>query len=70
CAHNGELALARAKYAAQLWGIVPVGFHLRIGEGMDWRPFPAAGGNPGAVLQALVQLARAERWPTVEPEQG
>ena len=69
-AHYVELAGLPAHAAAQLAGIDTEGFHLRIGQGLHWLPFPAACGNPGAVRQALVQLARAERWPTVEPEQG
>ena len=56
-AHYVELAGLPAHAAAQLAGIDTEGFHLRIGQGLHWLPFPAACGNP-AVRQALVQLAR------------
>ena len=46
-AHYVELAGLPAHAAAQLAGIDTEGFHLRIGQGLHWLPFPAACGNPG-----------------------
>ncbi|MFI8745337.1 HugZ family protein [Pseudomonas sp. NPDC077186] len=63
-AHYVALAGLPRQEPAQLAGIDSEGFHLRIGQSLHWLPFPAPCGNPGAVRQALVQLARAEHWPT------
>lgn len=63
-AHYVALAGLPGQEPAQLAGIDSEGFHLRIGQSLHWLPFPAPCGNPGAVRQALVQLARAEHWPT------
>ncbi|MNM66171.1 Pyridoxamine 5'-phosphate oxidase [compost metagenome] len=65
-AHYVELASLSADEPAELVGIDTEGFHLRIGQTLHWLPFPAPCGNPGAVRQALVQLARAEAWPGTE----
>ncbi|RJG11827.1 HugZ family protein [Pseudomonas cavernicola] len=63
-AHYVELAGLPREPAAQLAGIDSEGFHLRIGQALYWLAFPEVCGNPGAVRQALVALARAEVWPT------
>ena len=63
-AHYVELAGLPAHEPAQLVGIDSEGFHLRIGQSLYWLAFPAPCSNPGAVRQALVQLAQAEVWPT------
>ena len=63
-AHYVELAGLPTRTLAELVGIDSEGFHLRIGQGLYWLPFPALCDSPGAVRQALVQLARAETWPT------
>ena len=65
-AHYVQLAGLPQHEAAQLVGIDSEGFHLRIGKGLHWLAFPTSCNNPGAVRQALVQLARAEVWPTAE----
>ncbi|MNP57401.1 hypothetical protein D3C76_1522260 [compost metagenome] len=68
-AHYVALAGLPAEPAAEMVGIDTEGFHLRIGQALHWLPFPTSCNNPGAVRQALVQLARAESWPTGgEPE--
>ncbi|WP_068828192.1 HugZ family pyridoxamine 5'-phosphate oxidase [Pseudomonas sp. BMS12] len=64
-AHYVELLGLPRHEPAQLVGIDSEGFHLRIGKALHWLPFPTSCNNPGAVRQALVQLARAEVWPTV-----
>lgn len=60
-----ELAGLPRHEPALLVGIDSEGFHLRIGKALHWLAFPTSCNNPGAVRQALVQLARAEVWPTV-----
>ena len=66
-AHYVQLAGLPTHGAAQLVGIDSEGFHLRIGKGLHWLAFPTSCNNPGAVRQALVLLARADAWPTVQP---
>ena len=63
-AHYVELAGLPQHEPAQMSGVDSEGFHLRIGQSLYWLPFPEPCCNPGAVRQALVQLARAESWPT------
>lgn len=63
-AHYVELAGLPADEPAQLVGIDSEGFHLRIGKSLHWLAFPTSCNSPGAVRQALVQLARAASWPT------
>jgi heme iron utilization protein len=63
-AHYVALAGLPNHLAATLVGIDSEGFHLRIGQSLYWLAFPASCNNPGAVRQALVQLAHAETWPT------
>ena len=73
---NADHAAAIAQYVvlaglpahepAQLVGIDSEGFHLRIGKSLYWLAFPTSCNSPGAVRQALVQLARAEIRPTAE----
>ncbi|MCY1417215.1 heme utilization protein HutZ [compost metagenome] len=65
-AHYVELAGLPDNAPAELAGIDTEGFHLRIGQALHWLPFPAPCANPGAVRQALVQLAHAEAWPGSE----
>lgn len=62
-AHYVELAGLPTEPSAELAGIDSEGFHLRIGQSLHWLPFGQACNNPGAVRQALVELARAPRWP-------
>ncbi|BBT15214.1 HugZ family pyridoxamine 5'-phosphate oxidase [Metapseudomonas otitidis] len=52
--------------AAELVGIDSEGFHVRLGQSIHWLPFPTSCNTPGAVRQALVALARADRWPDAE----
>jgi putative heme iron utilization protein len=63
-AHYVALAGLPRHEPAQLAGIDSEGFHLRIGQSLYWLAFAAPCHSPGAVRQALVQLARAEHWPT------
>ncbi|WP_375741488.1 HugZ family protein [Pseudomonas boanensis] len=63
-AHYVELAGLPSEPEAEMVGIDTEGFHLRIGQILHWLPFPTSCNNPGAVRQALVQLARATTWPT------
>ncbi len=49
---------------AQLVGLDSEGMHLRIGQGLYWLALPTSCNTPAQVRQALVQLARAESWPT------
>lgn len=65
-AHYVELAGLPAHEPAQLVGLDSEGFHLRIGKSLHWLAFPTSCNSPGEVRQALVQLARAEVWPTAE----
>lgn len=65
-AHYVELAGLPAHEPAQLVGIDSEGYHLRIGKSLYWLAFPTSCNSPGAVRQALVQLARAEIRPTAE----
>ncbi len=64
-AHYVALAGLPQHELAQMVGIDSEGFHLRIGKALHWLAFPASCNNSGAVRQALVQLARADIWPTV-----
>ena len=61
--HYVELAGLPRHEPAQMVGVDSEGFHLRIGQSLYWLPFPVTCSSPGAVRQALVQLARAETWP-------
>lgn len=61
--HYVELAGLPVGKDPQLAGIDTEGFHLRIGQGLHWLPFPAPCDNAAAVRQALVQLAKADVWP-------
>ena len=49
---------------AQLVGLDSEGMHLRIAQGLYWLALPTFCNTPAQVRQALVQLARAESWPT------
>ncbi|MHA6492667.1 HugZ family pyridoxamine 5'-phosphate oxidase [Pseudomonas borbori] len=63
-AHYVELAGLPRHAPAEMVGIDPEGFHLRIGQGVHWLAFPTSCNTPAEVRQALVQLARAASWPT------
>lgn len=77
---NSDHAAAIAHYVAlndlptatpaQLVGIDSEGMHLRIGQTIHWLPFGQLCNNPTQVREALVLLARAERWPPVETAVG
>jgi len=62
-AHYVALAGLPAQAPAQMVGVDREGFHLRIGERLYWLRFPAPCATPQEARQALVTLARAERWP-------
>jgi len=66
-AHYVALAGLPAHAPAQLAGIDSEGFHLRIGQGLHWLPFPTSCNTALQVRQALVALARAEVWPQAAP---
>ncbi len=63
-AHYVELAGLPAQAPAELVSIDSEGFHLRIGQSLYWLAFPISCNTAAEVRQALVQLARAEVWPT------
>jgi heme iron utilization protein len=69
-AHYVELAGLPQTEPAQLVGIDMEGMHLRIGQSLYWLPFAEPCNTPTQVRQALVQLAHAEKWPTVEPTEA
>jgi len=48
---------------AQLAGLDSEGMHLRIGQALYWLAFPEPCNTPTQVREALVLLARAEKWP-------
>ncbi|MNF53791.1 Pyridoxamine 5'-phosphate oxidase [compost metagenome] len=63
-AHYVELAGLPQSTPAQLAGIDSEGMHLRIGQALYWLPFAEPCNTPTQVRQALVSLARADKWPT------
>lgn len=65
-AHYVQLAGLPASEPAVLVGIDSEGMHLRIGQALYWLAFAEPCNTPTQVRQALVQLAHAEKWPTVE----
>ncbi|VVP77320.1 hypothetical protein PS910_01623 [Pseudomonas fluorescens] len=65
-AHYVKLSGLADTPSAQLVGIDSEGMHLRIGQGVYWLPFPSICNTPTQVREALVLLARAEQWPTLE----
>jgi putative heme iron utilization protein len=65
-AHYVELAGLPKTEPATLVGIDSEGMHLRVGAGVYWLAFAEPCNTPTQVRQALVQLAHAEKWPTVE----
>jgi putative heme iron utilization protein len=62
--HYVELAGLPTHSPAQMVGIDSEGFNLRIGESLYWLALPTSCNTPLEVRQALVQLARAQEWPT------
>ena len=60
-AHYVKIAGLPADAPAQLVGIDSEGFHLRIGQALYWLAFSTPCTSAGAVRQALVELAQAER---------
>lgn len=67
-AHYVQLSGLPTHAPAEMVGIDSEGFHLRIGQGVHWLPFPTSCNTALEVRQALVALARAEVWPTTEQE--
>ena len=67
-AHYVKLTALPGTPAAQLVGIDSEGMHLRIGQGIHWLPFPGICNTPTQVREALVLLARAEQWPSLEQD--
>ncbi len=62
-AHYVQLAHLPSHMPAQLVGIDSEGMHLRIGQAIHWLAFPTHCNTPTQVREALVFLARADRWP-------
>ncbi|MBI6952446.1 HugZ family pyridoxamine 5'-phosphate oxidase [Pseudomonas sp. CCOS 191] len=56
--------------SAHMVGIDSEGMHLRIGQGIYWLPFPTTCNTPTQVREALVLLARAEKWPDATQVEG
>lgn len=69
-AHYVSLTGLPSEEPAEIVGIDSEGFHLRIGRGVHWLPFPSVCDTPLAVRQALVELARAKVWPSAEGDEG
>lgn len=69
-AHYVALSGLPRSAAAQLVGIDSEGMHLRIGQGLYWLAFPTICNTPTQVREALVLLARAERWPVPMAAEG
>jgi heme iron utilization protein len=63
-AHYVRLAGLPEAEPAELVGIDSEGMHLRIGQCLYWLALPAPCDTTLQVRKALVQLARAEHWPT------
>jgi hypothetical protein len=68
--HYVKLAGLPENAPAELVGIDSEGFHLRIGQALHWLEFPQSCSTAGAVRQALVALAGAERWPDSQATSG
>lgn len=62
-AHYVDLAGLPAQQPARLVGIDSEGFHLLIGQGLHWLPFPEPCNTSKQVREGLVLLAHAEKWP-------
>lgn len=65
-AHYVQLAGLPEHEPAEMAGVDCEGFHLRIGQGLHWLAFPTSCNNPGQVREALVALARADKWPEAD----
>ncbi|MCY1435296.1 heme oxygenase, HugZ family [compost metagenome] len=63
-AHYVTLAGLPQTVPAQMAGIDSEGMHLRIGQALYWLPFAEPCNTPTQVREALVLLARADKWPT------
>ncbi|MDR6712799.1 putative heme iron utilization protein [Pseudomonas hunanensis] len=69
-AHYVELSELPRTSPAELVGIDSEGMHLRIGQGVYWLPFPSTCNTPTQVREALVLLARADKWPASTAVEG
>ncbi|WP_029614821.1 HugZ family protein [Pseudomonas sp. SC11] len=69
-AHYVELCGLPRRVPAELVGIDSEGLHLRIGHAVHWLAFPSICNTPTQVREALVLLARADRWPVYEMNRG
>jgi len=65
-AHYVELAGLPKTEPAALVGIDSEGMHLRVGQCLYWLECPQPSHTPILVCEALVQLALAEQWPTLD----
>ncbi|PWB33803.1 heme iron utilization protein [Pseudomonas sp. SDI] len=68
--HYVELSGLPKTAPAKLVGIDSEGMHLRIGDGIHWLAFPEPCNTSTQVREALVLLAHAQEWPTVEQAKG
>ncbi|RMO04189.1 Pyridoxamine 5-phosphate oxidase-fmn-binding protein [Pseudomonas cichorii] len=55
---------------AQMVGFDAEGMHLRIGHGIHWLAFVEPCNTPTQVREALVHLARVEKWPLSEEQKA
>lgn len=69
-AHYVALSGLPTSTAAVLVGIDAEGLHLRIGQSLYWLAFPQPCNTPIQVREALVLLARAEKWPARQGAEG
>ncbi|MFJ4142216.1 HugZ family protein [Pseudomonas sp. NPDC089734] len=69
-AHYVALAGLPQSEPAQMVGLDSEGMHLRIGHGVYWLAFGQPCNTPTQVREALVQLARAQKWPSSEEQEA
>ncbi|MBX8487922.1 MULTISPECIES: HugZ family protein [Pseudomonas] len=55
---------------AQMVGLDTEGMHLRIGRGIHWLAFGEPCNTPTQVREALVHLARVQKWPSSEEQKA
>ena len=55
---------------AQMVGLDAEGMHLRIGHGIHWLAFGEPCNTPTQVREALVHLARVQKWPSSEEQKA
>ncbi|RMQ45736.1 Pyridoxamine 5-phosphate oxidase-fmn-binding protein [Pseudomonas cichorii] len=69
-AHYVALSGLPQSEPAKMVGLDSEGMHLRIGHGLHWLAFGQPCNTPTQVREALVQLARTEKWPSSEGQKA